>query len=302
MWLTARARSIRVTPQAVTMGIGPVETRRATVGRLALLLTSSRLLGTTAADAAPKLTLPPLAEGRRRLYLVRHGETDWNADGRIQGRTDKPLNDAGLAQAAALARFLADQPIALVASSTLGRASKTADAVAEFHPSARRVRDTNFIEMSFGDYEGQKLADFQPAYKTMIADWADGATGKGWPNGESVDDVAARGLAGLRSLGILGTGTAAAESCPRHVLVAAHGRFNKILISALQGDVARCSEIDQGNTCVNVLDLAPDGSCSVVVLNVRDHLLGADGQVQLGKEPPVPGVASKLTTMSASKD
>lgn len=283
------------------MSLGPVDTRRATMGRLALLLTSSRLLAATAADASPHLTLPPLAEGRRRLYLVRHGETDWNADGRIQGRTDKQLNDAGLAQAAALARFLADQPIALVASSTLGRASKTADAVAEFHPSARRVRDANFIEMSFGDYEGQKLADFQPAYQAMTAAWANGATGKAWPNGESVDDVATRGLAGLRSLGIIGTDAAAAESCPRHVLVAAHGRFNKILISALQGDVARCSEINQGNTCVNVLDLSPNGDCKVIALNVRDHLLGPDGQV-LGKEPPVPGVASQLTTMSASKD
>ena len=59
----------------------------------------------------------------------------------------------------------------------------------------------------------------------------------------------------------------------RRVCVVAHGRFNKILISALLGDVSKASDIAQGNTAVNVLDFGPDGQVSLVVLNERGHLL-----------------------------
>ena len=52
----------------------------------------------------------------------------------------------------------------------------------------------------------------------------------------------------------------------------AHSRFNKILIAALQGDLSRASTVAQGNTCVNVLDLDPEGRCVVRALNLRDHL------------------------------
>ena len=82
------------------------------------------------------------------------------------------------------------------------------------------MSDERFVEMGFGDLEGQKLSDIQPRYKATTAAWAAGATGTAWPNGESCDDVGERGLAGLRSLGLLGNGPAAA-TCPRPVRVAA---------------------------------------------------------------------------------
>ncbi|HEX2923305.1 MAG TPA: histidine phosphatase family protein, partial [Chloroflexota bacterium] len=66
-----------------------------------------------------------------RLLLVRHGQTDWNLDGRYQGRVDVPLNGAGLEQAALLARDLAGRQIDLLISSPLRRAMDTAGAIAE---------------------------------------------------------------------------------------------------------------------------------------------------------------------------
>ena len=135
------------------------------------------------------------------------------------------------------------------------------------------------MEMSFGSLEGRRLADpeVQPRYQATVAALAAGATGTAWPDGgESCDDVAERGLAGLRALGALPGGDgAAARSCPRHVLVAAHGRFNKVLLASLRGDRSKCSEIAQGNTCLNVVDVDRDGACTIVALNVRDHLRGA---------------------------
>ena len=256
-------------------------TRRGVISQFAVLLASGSM---SSSARASDLALPALAEGRRRLYLVRHGETDWNVDDRIQGRTDNPLNDVGRSQADALARYLASAPIELVASSTLMRAATTADAVAAYHPSAPRVLDERFVEMGFGELEGQKLSDIQPRYKATTAAWAAGATGTAWPKGESCDDVGERGLAGLRDLGLLGNGPAAA-TCPRHVLIAAHGRFNKILIASLQGERAKCSEIAQGNTCINVIDLAPDGAYTVQVLNLRDHLTAAQTKPEKKLQP-----------------
>ena len=161
-------------------------TRRGVISQFAVLLASGGL--SSSAVGASELSLPALAEGRRRLYLVRHGETDWNLEDRIQGRTDNPLNDAGRAQAAALARYLASAPIELVASSTLQRAAVTADAVAAYHKSAPRVKDERFVEMGFGDLEGLKLPDIKARYKATTEAWAAGATGTAWPNGESCDN------------------------------------------------------------------------------------------------------------------
>ena len=64
------------------------------------------------------------------LLLVRHGETDWNAEGRLQGHTDRPLNDYGRRQAAALAEELAGREIDAIYASDLARARETAEIVA----------------------------------------------------------------------------------------------------------------------------------------------------------------------------
>ncbi|EOD12356.1 hypothetical protein EMIHUDRAFT_213567 [Emiliania huxleyi CCMP1516] len=231
-----------------------------------------------------RLAVPGLAPGSRRLYLCRHGETDWNVAGRVQGMTDIPLNPNGRSQAAALAAILADVPIGLVASSALGRASSTADAVAALHPGARRLVDASFNEMNFGSLEGEELRGGSPRreeYEARLAEWEAGRTSVRLPGGgESPEEVAARALKGLRELGALpplaaAAGGAGVPSCPRHVCLVAHGRFNKILLAALRGDVSRASQVAQGNTAVNIVDIDEGGACTVVAVNLLDHLRAA---------------------------
>ena len=250
------------------------------LGRRAFINRALTLCYTSLARSDKTIALPPLRDGDKRLYLCRHGETDWNVENRIQGSTDNALNANGKQQAELLSGLLACEPIELIASSNLKRASATADAVFAKHPTATRLAGTPaFAEMCFGDWEGQILDDFQEVYQSYLKSWRGGDNGRKWPGdsnglaGESPDDVAARALAGLVDLGLLprGNGLPPARS-ERHVLVAAHGRFNKILIAALRGDVARASDVEQGNTAINVLDIAREGGAVVRALDLREHL------------------------------
>ena len=242
--------------------------RRALLSRAFLCYTSLA----RSSDLPNRIALPALRDGDKRLYLVRHGETDWNVDDRIQGRTDNPLNANGLNQAERLSAFLSDEPLEMITSSDLLRAAKTADAVACAHASAHRLPGLSQVsEMCFGDCEGLKLGEFKPTYNAYVAAWRAGED-RAWPGpgGESPKQVAERGVEGLQTLGLLPGGPSSRSE--RHVCVVAHGRFNKILIAHLQGDVTRASDLTQGNTAINVLDFAPDGRVEVVRLNERGHL------------------------------
>ncbi len=91
-----------------------------------------------------------------RLLITRHGQTDWNVQGKAQGRTDTNLNETGIHQAKMLAEKLMDYKIDVIISSPLKRARKTAEIIAN----GRAIPvfcDEDIIERSFGKYEGQQL-------------------------------------------------------------------------------------------------------------------------------------------------
>jgi 2,3-bisphosphoglycerate-dependent phosphoglycerate mutase len=87
------------------------------------------------------------------LLLVRHGETDWNAEGRLQGHTDRPLNEYGRAQAEKLARQLEGDGIAAIYASDLVRARETAEILARRLGVAVTV-DPDLREKNWGNWEG----------------------------------------------------------------------------------------------------------------------------------------------------
>jgi broad specificity phosphatase PhoE len=87
------------------------------------------------------------------LLLVRHGETDWNADGRLQGQTDRPLSDFGRRQALQLAEELADEELEAIYSSDLARARETAEIVAKRVGQAVAL-DPELREKDWGTWEG----------------------------------------------------------------------------------------------------------------------------------------------------
>ena len=88
-----------------------------------------------------------------RLLLVRHGETDWNADGRLQGQTDRPLNDYGRRQARQLADELAAEDLAAIYASDLARARETAEIVG-LRLELPVTLDADLREKDWGTWEG----------------------------------------------------------------------------------------------------------------------------------------------------
>jgi probable phosphoglycerate mutase len=166
---------------------------------------------------------------RATLLLARHGETDWNRDGRWQGATDVPLNDAGRAQARALADRLRDRGLVVglagVASSDLSRAVETADIVAESLGVARVGAFHELRERSYGVFEGLTRDECRARYAEVFAGSAPGAL-LDPPGAERKVDVGARMTKALASL--MSTRVSPTES----LVVVAHGGAIRMFLEA----------------------------------------------------------------------
>lgn len=161
-----------------------------------------------------------------RLILLRHGRTEWNAAGRLQGRKDSPLDDRGRAQAKALGRLLENVPLAAVRCSDLGRSTRTAHLLADANATPPEVLKTPLLaEMGLGLLEGE-LKDAQSSeeasacYVDLCNDEVNYRVPRG---GESLRDVYARVKLFFEQFEV------ALAQNGNHVIVA-HRNVNKMII------------------------------------------------------------------------
>ena len=101
------------------------------------------------------------------LWLVRHGQTDWNQEGRYQGQLDLPLNPAGREDARRMAAILAARPLAAIYCSDLLRARQTAEVLARV-TGAPLILEPRLREVALGDWEGQLFSDIRARYPEEI--------------------------------------------------------------------------------------------------------------------------------------
>lgn len=149
------------------------------------------------------------------LYLVRHGETDWNLQRRIQGSTDVPLNDTGRAQAKRTGELLASRRWDAVVASPLSRAFDTASIIAAEVGLPEPTTDPRLVERAYGDAEGLEMSEVDRRYpgETHVR----GREGR--------EDVAARALDALMDI---------AEAHPdEDVIVVTHGGLIRAVLHAV---------------------------------------------------------------------
>ena len=120
---------------------------------------------------------------KHRLFVIRHGATEWSRSGQHTGHTDIPLLPDGEAQARATGELLADHEFALVLTSPLQRARRTCELVGL---ADQAQVEPNLIEWDYGDYEGITSAEIHQTVPGWTV-WTGTV-----PGGESINDVAAR--------------------------------------------------------------------------------------------------------------
>jgi broad specificity phosphatase PhoE len=190
------------------------------------------------------------------VYLVRHGETDWNLVRRYQGTTDIPLNETGEQQAAQLAAYLHTHELApagdAIVSSPLIRAFVTARAIGDALGITEILTDEDLMERAYGVAEGSTLAERE-------AKWP----GANWEGLESWDHVAERGIRAIDAI--------VARYPGKHVFAVCHGGLINAILTVLTD-----GELGTGKTVIintSITTLVHDGSgWTIESVNQTPHL------------------------------
>ena len=195
-----------------------------------------------------------------RILLLRHGETDWNTEGRLQGREDMPLNENGILQAKICGAALAGIPVNKAITSPLKRAKRTCEIVAGYMGLDRVTAEPGLLERDFGVMSGKKLENI---FATINCEGS-----------EALEDAAERIISALKRH----------EGKPGETLLAlSHGAVINTLLFALTDGRAGTVITRRKNTCVNVLE-AENGKLRVVAWN----LTAPEAAAYLKGQAPLP--------------
>ncbi|MBS3994590.1 MAG: histidine phosphatase family protein [Alkaliphilus sp.] len=198
-----------------------------------------------------------------RLYLVRHGETKWNAEFRAQGSKNVELSDTGRKQAYLLADRMHSYGINKIISSNLDRAYETGEILgAKLNLKVEKLEDLK--EMNFGVWEGLTMNEIQSKYSEHYTIWRNKPHDAEIPDGERLIHVQKRGLDSINKI--------IKTNPEQNIVVVSHGTMIKaIILGILDIDLSYFYKIRQDNTCINVIDYKSYGPV-VVTLNDIAHL------------------------------
>ncbi|MBU1205825.1 MAG: histidine phosphatase family protein [Proteobacteria bacterium] len=198
-----------------------------------------------------------------RVYLVRHGTTEWNQEEIFRGRVDCQLNATGQAEAKALAEYFRKATLHVVYSSPLSRAEETARAIAAMQ-GLQVIPESAFIDIDFGDWHGLPLQEVREKYPDLYRAWRERPQAVTFPGGENLARVKARAWPGLQRV--------VRENPEKTALIVSHRVVAKILICAVLGlDDSHFWQIKQDTTAVNCFEYTR-GNFVVSLINDTCHL------------------------------
>jgi len=180
-----------------------------------------------------------------KIYIARHGETTWNVEGRIQGRSDPELSPKGYAQSLALLEKLKERPISAIYTSTLQRATLTAEPIATYLDLPIQKRP-ELDEIAFGILEGRELSSFEGEARIEWDRFKENRFTYRIPGAENYADVAHRIKPFVEKL--------LPDHAGREVLIVGHRVVNRLLIGMLlESPLEKVLEIEQTNDCLYLI-------------------------------------------------
>jgi probable phosphoglycerate mutase len=186
-----------------------------------------------------------------RIIAIRHGETAWNVDTRLQGHLDIALNPKGLWQAEQAARALAGESIAAIYASDLLRAWHTAGAIAQT-TGAPLVASQGLRERCFGSFEGKTYAEIEAQWPEASVRWRQRVPDWAPPGGESLQALRERISGAVDAF--------AAQHVGEQIVLVAHGGVMDVLYRLATGQELQAPRTWQlGNAAINRLLWTPDG-------------------------------------------
>lgn len=219
---------------------------------------------------------PPPRSGAQtlRLLLVRHGETDWNRQGRFQGQIDVPLNATGIKQAEQVATFLSTVAIDFAISSPMLRPKATAEQILQHHPQVALQLLPDLQEISHGTWEGQLEAEVEQRYPGELQRWRETPAEVQMPEGENLQQVWERAIAAWTEIVVTAKSHPAQQKLG---LVVAHDAINKVILCHVTGlGAEQFWNFKQGNGAVSVIDYPLAGGPPVLQsMNMTSHLSGS---------------------------
>jgi broad specificity phosphatase PhoE len=203
-----------------------------------------------------------------RLFVLRHGETEWSRERRFTGGRDLGLTPAGQRQAEAVAAALAATPLQAVYASPLERARTSAELVAKPHRLPVRL-DARFAEMGFGEWEGLTRDEVEARTPALYQEWRRAPSAVIPPAGEGLAAVAARVAKGLIAL----------QDAHPHGTVAlvTHAIVVRLIVLAALGlDAGRLWSVEASPGGITEIEYRP-GWVTVHRMNTLSHLGGLGG-------------------------
>jgi len=217
-------------------------------------------------------TIPKIRPDHKgaRLLLVRHGETEWNRQGRFQGQIDVPLNDNGRVQASQAAEFLKSVQIDSAVSSSMSRPKETAEIILKSHPEVELKLRDDLREISHGLWEGKFEVEIEHDYPGLLHQWQQKPETVQMPEGENLQQVWDRAVVGWNAI-------VEAAQPGDTILVVAHDAINKVILCYVAGlTPAAFWNFKQGNGAVSVIDYVKgtDAPPLLMAMNITTHLGG----------------------------
>lgn len=200
-----------------------------------------------------------------KIFIVRHGETDWNKQEIFRGTIDVPLNDVGLKQADLLGRALKNEKISAVYTSSLSRAYQTASGITKYHNNLAQINEKGFNDMCFGSWEGKALVKVKKEFPEIYNLWKTKPHKVIFPSGESLTLVKKRIVKALNKI---------IKSHPDdNVVISSHRVITKVLLCYVLGlSNAHFWNIRQDICCLNIIEYSATDGFIINLINDTCHL------------------------------